>query len=636
MLHGYRQQAGSEMGVPRHLLLMLFIMLFTIFMLAICASRAASATYYVAASGNDGNAGTAAAPWQTLQHAANQVQAGDTVMVQAGSYVGFVLGWNYPQDGTASAPISFIANPGVIITSRDNETADGIDIEGPSYIIVDGFTVNNADGSITRAGIRAVEGSNVIIRNNTCEYNGTWGIFTSHSDNVLIADNVAAYSVNQHGIYVSNSCVGPVVRGNVIFGNYACGLHMNGDISQGGTGIITQALIEDNVIYNNGLGGGSGINCDGVTNSLFRNNLVYNEHGAGMSLYQIDAAAPSTDNVVVNNTFDVASDGKWAIQLHNGSAGNVLFNNIFLNHNSAHGSIHIDDAASLAGTVSDYNVLIPTGNVVTTNDDDSYLSLAAWQALGYDAHSFGATQSTLFVNWASGDYTLAAGSPAIDAGTAMLAGDPAPLTDLLGNARPAGKGYDIGCYEFGSSPDQPPAIATPASASPSRVTGTTCQLSVLGADDGGEANLTYTWSLTGTPPAPVTFSANGSNAAKVTTATFSSAGSYAFQVSISDAQGLTVSSAVAVTVTATFTSLTVAPSSATLAPHARQQFIAVARDQFGKALSAQPSIIWRASGSGHITAKGLFTAGSTGSVDTFITANAGGHTGKASVTIAQN
>ena len=38
-----------------------------------------------------------------------------------------------------------------------------------------------------------------------------------------------------------------------------------------------------------------------------------------------------------------------------------------------------------------------------------------------------------------------------------------------------------------------PTIATAASASPSTVTGTTTTLSVLGADDGGESGLTYSW-----------------------------------------------------------------------------------------------------------------------------------------------
>ena len=46
-------------------------------------------------------------------------------------------------------------------------------------------------------------------------------------------------------------------------------------------------------------------------------------------------------------------------------------------------------------------------------------------------------------------------------------------------------------------------VATVAAGSPSPVTGTTTSLSVLASDSdgGGEANLTYTWSTTGTPPA---------------------------------------------------------------------------------------------------------------------------------------
>src|SRR5213594_3754634 len=54
-------------------------------------------------------------------------------------------------------------------------------------------------------------------------------------------------------------------------------------------------------------------------------------------------------------------------------------------------------------------------------------------------------------------------------------------------------------------PNAPPTVATPASAAPNPVTATTTNLSVLGADDGGEANLTYTWATTGSPPATVSF-----------------------------------------------------------------------------------------------------------------------------------
>ncbi|HEX3776573.1 MAG TPA: malectin domain-containing carbohydrate-binding protein [Polyangiaceae bacterium] len=97
--------------------------------------------------------------------------------------------------------------------------------------------------------------------------------------------------------------------------------------------------------------------------------------------------------------------------------------------------------------------------------------------------------------------------------------------------------------------NQAPTVASAATASPSTVTGTTTNLSVLGADDGGEAQLTYTWATAGSPPASVSFSANGTNAAKNTTATFSQPGNYSFVVTIQDAQGASTTSSVAVSVT---------------------------------------------------------------------------------------
>ena len=44
----------------------------------------ASTTYYVALTGSDTNPGTQAAPWRTIQKAANTLVAGDTVVVQSG------------------------------------------------------------------------------------------------------------------------------------------------------------------------------------------------------------------------------------------------------------------------------------------------------------------------------------------------------------------------------------------------------------------------------------------------------------------------------------------------------------------------------------------------------------------------
>ena len=179
----------------------------------------------------------------------------------------------------------------------------------------------------------------------------------------------------------------------------------------------------------------------------------------------------------------------------------------------------------------------------------------------------------------------------------------------------------------------PPSVVTAASAAPSPVTGTTTVLSVLGDDDGGEASLTYTWSTTGIPPAGVTFSANGSNAAKNTVATFTKAGTYAFQVTIRDAGSLTTTSGVSVTVTQTLTVIGVAPLSASVVISATQPFTATASDQFGTAMSPPPAIAWSVSGGGAISTSGLFTAGSLGGGPFVVTAASGAVSGTASVTV---
>jgi glucuronoarabinoxylan endo-1,4-beta-xylanase len=96
-------------------------------------------------------------------------------------------------------------------------------------------------------------------------------------------------------------------------------------------------------------------------------------------------------------------------------------------------------------------------------------------------------------------------------------------------------------------------ISSPATASPSPVVGATTNLAVaaIDPDSNSDANFIYTWSTTGTPPAAVSFSANGTNAAKNTTATFTKAGFYSFQVTITDTGGLSTTSSVSVTVVST-------------------------------------------------------------------------------------
>jgi parallel beta-helix repeat protein len=402
-----------------------------------------AASLFVSTAGNDAWPGTAAQPWRTLQHAAENVAAGDIVTVRPGNYAGFHL----TADGSPGNPITFFAEPGVLIDVANPVRVDqeiGINLENASHVVIDGFEVTGMD----RAGVRAVGvngttfASRVTIRNVHSHHNGYWGILTGFVNDLLIENNETSHSTIEHGIYVSNSGDRPIIRNNHSWANDRNGIHINGDADVGGDGIIANALISGNVIHGNGVDGGSGINMDGVQNSRIENNLLYDNHASGISLYRINGGGPSSGNVVVNNTVVQADDGRWALNIQNASTGNTVLNNILL-HGGPRGAIDIS-SNSLDGFSSDYNVVT---NRFTTTGGNSNLTFAQWRsATGEDANSIIATPAQLFAN-PSSDFHLLATAPAINDGTSMLA----PAVDIEGQTRPIGAAVDIGAYEWSGS-----------------------------------------------------------------------------------------------------------------------------------------------------------------------------------------
>jgi parallel beta-helix repeat protein len=391
------------------------------------SSTASASTFHVATTGSDTNAGTAAAPFKTIQRASNAVAAGDSVVIHAGTYTGFVV----DAVGTQAAPITFSGDGVVNINGAATTDRDAVHIEGASWIVVEGLTVTGA----TRAGISALECDHITVRKNKVDQNGRWGVFSSFCDDLTVEDNDISRSGTEHGVYASNSADRPIIRRNKISGNGMCGVHMNGDINFGGDGVISGAIVESNFITNNGALGGSGINGDGITGATIRNNVLDGNHASGVSLYMIDGGAPSKGNLVINNTIRMASDARWAINIQDGSSGNTLRNNILLHPNASRGAVDICTAC-VTGTVSNNNAVVGRFSVNGTMTD-----LNGWRTRTGDTASFVATDAQLFT--AATDLTLKSGSLAIDKGLATGA----PTVDVLGVARPQGAGIDLGAYE---------------------------------------------------------------------------------------------------------------------------------------------------------------------------------------------
>jgi hypothetical protein len=402
-----------------------------------------AATYCVSPSGDDANPGTAALPWKTIHKAAASVAPGDTVIIKDGVYSG---GIKMRTPGSKAQPIVFRAEgKGAVIdgsgSERDAFLIDGYDLNpewwkgGDMYVIVEGLTIQSAQ----RGGLRISCAHYVTVKNCVFANNGTWGIFTDYSNHSVLEGNECRYSGAEHGIYVSNSSDYPVIRGNICHHNYASGIQINADPAMpDGDGISTGALIEKNVVYENGRSGGAGINLASVRNSIIRNNLIYNNYAGGIAAWA-DGNGPDwgcKNNRIYNNTiFFRRGEGRWAVSFKEGSSGNDVRNNILCG--GAKGGFEYDDALSLSGLKMDYNLLYSANlNYVVTQEDVADYTLNQWQAFsGRDVHSFLASPLQVFKDYKKANFRLKPGSPGINAG------DPASRYKDLNGTR-----NDLGAY----------------------------------------------------------------------------------------------------------------------------------------------------------------------------------------------
>jgi parallel beta-helix repeat protein len=137
-------------------------------------------TYFVALTGNDSGPGTNARPWATINHAAERMMAGDTVIVHGGHY--FLSAQVRPRNsGRPGQWISFVGYPG----EEPVLDAQGVDrssfatgplnqgifqLEGVAHIRIANLTIINSHD----AGFTVRDSSDIELINNT-----TRGTFSS-------------------------------------------------------------------------------------------------------------------------------------------------------------------------------------------------------------------------------------------------------------------------------------------------------------------------------------------------------------------------------------------------------------------------------------------------------------------------
>ncbi|MFH1104764.1 MAG: right-handed parallel beta-helix repeat-containing protein [Actinomycetota bacterium] len=410
-------------------------------------AMAAGTTHHVSPLGSDAAYGDSGHPWATLQHAVDSIEPGDTIVVHPGTYAGMRI----ERSGAPGAWITLTAAiPGTVTIDRPgsaNRHESNVELETwedpgtVSYWVIDGLEVVNAPSwGIDVRGTPDAHSHDIVIRANDVHDNGLaairTGIFFAFTDEVRVTRNDSHHN-GEHGIYLSNSGDGFRVDHNHLHDNGGCGLHMNGDLSQGGDGIISNGEITANLIEGNGILGCAGINLDGVTDATIANNVIVENHASGIAVFRGDGAVCSRDVTIVNNTVVQAADGRWAVVMGGPGCRDVtLVDNVLLTRHPWRGVVEMP-TPSLPGLVSGGNVV--TGRF-TTDGGDTVLDLPQWQvATAQDGDSLAASIDAVLL---PGSYRHRPGGPAEDAGRPT-----GTVTDYDRVPRPSGAGWDSGAFE---------------------------------------------------------------------------------------------------------------------------------------------------------------------------------------------
>lgn len=277
------------------------LMMLSVLVLALVSCGPVQAvTYYVDqghAKGNDENPGTEALPWNTINHAAKVLRAGDTVFVKKGTYnVGASPNWAVPavnpaRAGTQDDPITFKAYPGhtVQITTAGGQAAIGSNSR--DFIVWEGFIVNMADRA---KGILVMGARGCTIGH--CEVIGNYVPSNDNHDGIRI-ERAPACRVHH--------CIVRGVKGDSV---NSAGIKL---YSKGAKRVI----IEDNYIHDNTAGI---FDKDfGVENTYRRNYFTRNR----TQFYGNNQGGPARYYI-----YDNVFDGK--IELHAGNTGTEIHDNL--------------------------------------------------------------------------------------------------------------------------------------------------------------------------------------------------------------------------------------------------------------------------------------------------------------------
>ncbi len=441
------------------------LLLIGLFLFLSGAPRTASATsgnLFVSTTGS-GSACTQAAPC-ALQTALSRATDGDTIYLAQGTYTGsggavitvtrsitIYGGW----DGTTTTPP--VCDPHAHPATIDGEgKRRGVYIGGEIAPALRGLRITRGNatglGGYEYYGTRdAGGGVYVITATVTLEDSD---IFSNTAPNGAGVSLINSLGILHHNTIFSNTATigggglfayegAPTLSSNVIISNTA------DEIGGGLYFFNTASTLLYNTIAGNRtdmFGGGSGIaSCAPI---LIGNLVIGNEAawGGGISLWYSDSTL--TNNVIADNRAAVRGSGLWI----GGSHPSLRHTTLARNTGGDGSGVLVANAGSALSTVAMTNTILVshTVGISVTSGSTATLEATLW-GNGTDWDGAGTIVTgtidiwgdPAFVNPDGGDYHIGSGSAARNAGV-----NAGVTTDIDGDFRPQGGGYDIGADEF--------------------------------------------------------------------------------------------------------------------------------------------------------------------------------------------
>ena len=361
-----------------------------------------NSSFYVATTGDDSNPGTLAAPWRTIQHAADTARAGSTVYVRGGIYEELV---SVKASGNASDGfITFRSYPdetAVLDAAHFNPSGRSavLTIQNKSYVRIMGFEIRNfrtAEHQLVPLGISVIgAGSHIeLLRNNVHHIEQTFagrdapgrggngfGIAVYGTDaktpitDLIIEGNEVHHlkTGSSESLVVNGNVTNFRITGNIVHDNNNIGIDVIGFERTAPDPAIDQArdgIVSRNLVYNITSRGNpayrddessDGIYVDGGTRILIEQNVIHNvDFGIELASEHKDRATSyitARNNLIYHCHTAGVSIGGYAPERGHTEHSTVVNNTLYENDTSATGSGEFQMQWNMAENVFENNIV---------------------------------------------------------------------------------------------------------------------------------------------------------------------------------------------------------------------------------------------------------------------------------------